>query len=102
MKIKKGDNVQVLTGKDKGKKGKVEKIFPKSNKAIITGINNVIKHQKPKKGVTQVGRITKSMPIDASNLALVCEKCGRHVKAGSKILENGEKVRVCRRCGDNI
>lgn len=100
--IKKGDNVQVLSGKDKGKKGKVEKTFPSLGKAVVVGVNVVTKHQKARKGIKQVGRITKSMPINISNLALVCEKCGKHVRVSNKILETGEKVRVCRKCGDII
>lgn len=102
MNIKKGDNVYVLTGKDKGKKGKVEKVFPAKGKAVVAGINVVTKHQKPKRGVKQVGRITISMPINISNLSLICEKCGKHVKTGYKILENGDKIRICKKCGDII
>ena len=102
MKIKKGDNVYVLTGKDKGKKGRVEKIFPEKGKAVVAGVNIVTKHQKPKQGVKQVGRITMSMPMAISNLALICEKCGKHVKMGYRVLETGEKVRTCKKCGDII
>uniref|UniRef100_A0A7C4RAS4 Large ribosomal subunit protein uL24 n=1 Tax=candidate division CPR3 bacterium TaxID=2268181 RepID=A0A7C4RAS4_UNCC3 len=102
MNIKKGDNVFVLTGKDKNKKGKVEKVFPISGKALVSGINIVTKHQKARHGIKQVGRITKMMPIDISNLSLFCEKCGKHVKSGNKILDNGEKIRVCRKCGDIV
>lgn len=102
MKIKKGDNVYVLTGKDKGKKGRVEKVFPKKDKAVVAGINIATKHQKPRQGVKQVGRITKPMPLAISNLALVCEKCGKHVKIGYKVLANGDKVRTCKKCGDVI
>ena len=102
MYIKKGDKVVVLKGKDKGKKGTVEKVFPLAGKALVTGINVVTKHQKPKKGVKQVGRLTKSMPMDASNLSLLCEKCGKHVRIGYKILANGDKTRTCKKCGDII
>jgi len=102
MYIKKGDNVVVLKGKDKGKKGKVERVFTNVNKALVAGINVVTKHQKPKKGVKQVGRLTKSMPMDASNLALFCDKCGKHVRIGYKILANGDKTRTCKKCGDII
>jgi len=102
MYIKKGDNVVVLRGKDKGKKGKVERVFPEAGKALVAGINVVTKHQKPKKGVKQVGRLTKSMPMNTANLALFCEKCGKHVKIGYKILANGDKTRTCKKCGDII
>ncbi|MDD5732121.1 MAG: 50S ribosomal protein L24 [Patescibacteria group bacterium] len=102
MIIKKGDNVVVLKGKDKGKKGKVERVFPDAGKALVAGINVVTKHQKPKQGVKQVGRLTKSMPMNAANLALFCDKCGKHVRVGYKILANGDKTRVCKKCGDII
>ena len=69
---------------------------------MIAGINTVTKHQKPRRGVKQVGKIVKSMPMDASNLALMCDKCGKYVRGGYKILENGDKVRVCKKCGDII
>jgi len=102
MTIKKGDNVYVLSGKDKGKKGKVERVLPKHGKAIITGVNIVTKHQKPKKGVKQVGRIAKNMPIDISNLAIVCEKCGKYVRIGYKRLPSGKKERICKKCKEAI
>ena len=102
MKIKKGDTIQVLKGKDQGKKGKVEKVFNKTEKLLVAGINIVTKHQKPKQGVKQVGRITKSMPIDISNVAIVCDKCSKYVKIGYKILSDGRKERICRKCGESI
>ena len=102
MKIKKGDNIQVIRGKDKGKKGKVEKVFPLEGKLLIAGVNVVTKHQKPKQGVKQVGRITKSIPLEASNVAIICDKCSKYVKIGYKILSDGRKERVCRKCGESI
>jgi large subunit ribosomal protein L24 len=102
MKIRKGDTIQVLRGKDQGKKGKVEKVFQKTDKLLVGGINVVTKHQKPKQGVKQVGRIAKSMPIGISNVAIVCDKCGKYVKIGYKILTDGRKERICRKCGESI
>lgn len=102
MKIKKGDNVYVLSGKDRGKKGRVERILPKRGKAIVTGINIVTKHQKPRRGVKQVGRIVKNMPVDISNLAIVCEKCGKYVKIGYRKLPDGKKERICKRCKEAV
>jgi len=102
MKIKKGDNIQVIKGKDKGKKGKVEKVFSKTGKIIVAGVNIVTKHQKPRHGVKQVGRINKSMPLEVSNVAIICDKCGKYVKISYKVLADGRKERVCRKCGESI
>ena len=102
MKIRKGDTIQVLKGKDKGKKGKVEKVFPSSDKVVVAGINMVVKHQKPKHGVKQVGKINKNMPMNVANVAIICDKCGKYVKIGYKILADGRKERTCRKCGESI
>ncbi len=102
MYIKKGDNVYVLAGKDKGKKGKVEKVFPRKEKVIITGVNSATKHQKPTRNAKQVGRISINLPINVSNVALICEKCGKHARIGYKKLADGKKERVCKRCGEAI
>ncbi|HRY60299.1 MAG TPA: 50S ribosomal protein L24 [Patescibacteria group bacterium] len=100
MKLKKGDNVKVLAGKDRGKTGKIEAVFPDKGKAVVAGINTAIKHQKPKRGVKQVGRINITLPIDLSNLALVCDKCAKPARVGFKLLGDGKKVRICRRCSE--
>ena len=102
MKIKKGDNVQILTGKDKGKKGPVEKVFPGIDRVLVTGINVGTKHQKPTKGVKQVGRIKKSLPIHISNVAIICSKCGKITRIAQKILSDGRKERICKKCGEAI
>jgi len=102
MKIKKGDNVYILVGKDRGKKGRVEKVFPRRGKVIVAGVNVATKHQKPMRGVKQVGRIKINLPIDISNVALICEKCGKYVRIGYKKLADGKKERVCKRCGEAI
>ena len=102
MYIKKGDNVVVLSGKDKGKRGRVENVFPKRDRAIVSGINVATKHQKPKQGVKQVGRISLSLPINIVKLALFCEKCGKGTRIGFKILGDDKKVRICKRCGEII
>ena len=97
MKIKKGDNVVVLKGKDKGKKGKVERVFLNANKALVAGINVVTKHQKPKKS-GEKGQIVE-LPglIQVSNAKLICSRCGKAVRVGYKLIA-GKKSRVCKRC----
>jgi len=102
MYIKKNDNVYILTGKDKGKRGKVEKVIPKENKVVVSGINAAIKHQKPTRTAKQVGRININLPIAVSNVALICEKCGKHVRIGYKKLADGKKERICKKCGEAI
>ena len=101
MKLKKGDHVQVIQGKDIGKRGEIAFVFPERNKVIVEsseGINVAKKHQKPTKATMQGGIQDKAMPIHVSNLMLVCGKDGP-VKVGYKIDDNGKKVRVCRKCG---
>ena len=100
IKFKKGDNIKVLAGKDRGKTGKIERVFQSIGKAKVSGINTAVKHQKPKRGVKQVGRISITLPIDLSNIALVCDKCAKPVRVGFKTLGDNKKVRVCKRCGE--
>ena len=97
-KIKKGDTVQVITGKDKGKEGKV--IAVKKGKVIVEGVNMVTRHVKPRNQTQQGGRIEQEGPIFVSNVMLYCDKCKRPVRAGKKLLEGGGKIRVCTKCGE--
>jgi large subunit ribosomal protein L24 len=104
MRLKKGDHVQVIQGKDIGKRGEIAFVFPERNKVIVEsaeGINVAKKHQKPTKATMQGGIQDKAMPIHVSNLMLVCGKDGP-VKVGYKINDNGKKVRVCRKCGAEL
>ncbi|MGI5912030.1 MAG: 50S ribosomal protein L24 [Syntrophomonadaceae bacterium] len=102
MRIKKGDIVLVTTGKDAGKKGKILKVLPGKNKVVVEGINRVKKHQKPNKSVPQGGILRIESPMDASNVMLMCNKCDKPTRISSKILENNQKVRVCKNCGEII
>ena len=100
-KIKKGDQVQVLTGRDKGKRGEVLKVIPKESRAIVNGVNRVKRHQRP----TQMapGGITeKEAPVHLSNLALIDPKDDRPTRVGFKVLEDGRKVRIARRSGETL
>jgi len=101
MKIRKGDRVRVLAGKDKGKEGTVMRALPEKNKVIVDGVNMAKRHQRPTRVTMQGGIIDKDMPIHVSNVALLCSKDGP-TRAGFKIDADGTKVRVCRKCGQEI
>lgn len=98
-KLKKGDKVVVLAGKDKGKQGEITAVFPKDNKAVVDGINIAIRHQRQTQN-SQGGRIPKAMPIDLSNLALM-DKNGKATRVGFRE-EDGKKVRFAKTTGDVI
>ncbi|MBI2705024.1 MAG: 50S ribosomal protein L24 [Actinobacteria bacterium] len=102
MKIKKGDRVRVLTGKDRGKEGNVLLALPGDGKVIVEGVNIVHKHRKPR-GLNQPGGIqTQEMPLDVSNVGLLCDACGRPRRAGYRFEPDGTKVRVCSKCGGDL
>ena len=100
MKIKKGDTVKVMSGKDKGKQGIVSRVLPDSNKVIVDGINVVKKHQKASGTNKQGGIIERDMPLDASNVMLVHK--GKPTRVGYKVLADGKKVRVAKSTGEEI
>lgn len=97
MKLKKGDQIIVIAGKDKGRKGKIEKIFPKIHSVLIPGINMVKKHIKPKKEGEKGGIVEIAKPIDISKLALLCPKCGKPTRVGYLITKD-KKERICKKC----
>lgn len=100
MHVKSGDTVVVISGKDKGKTGKVMKVMPSVNKLVVEGVNMVTKHKKAA-GPTQPGGILKyEGAIQASNVMLYCEKDKKGVRIGHNILADGRKVRVCKKCGE--
>ena len=101
MKIKKGDRVVVLQGKDRGKQGVVMRSLPSSGKVIVEGVNIAKKHQKPTRSTMQGGIIDKDMPLDVSNVAIVCPKDGA-TRVGYKLTEGGAKARICRKCGQEL
>lgn len=100
LKLKKGDRVEVLQGKDRGKTGEITRVLPRANKVIVDGINVAKKHQKPTRSTMQGGIISKDMPIPASNVAIVCPK-GHKARIGYVIVD-GDKRRVCRKCGGDL
>lgn len=101
MKIKKGDQVQVLSGNDKGKKGEVLEIMPKAEKIIVKGVNIRKKHVKPKKQGEEGGIIPIECAIHSSKVSVVCPKCSKATRIGYEI-EKDEKVRVCKKCGAKL
>ena len=98
MKLRKGDPVVVLSGKDKGKEGTVLRVLPKEGKVIVEGVNIAKKHQRPVRATMQAGIIDKDMPIDASNVAYVHK--GKPTRLGYRFDDDGNKVRVARRTGE--
>ena len=102
MNIKSGDEVVVISGKDKGKKGKVIEVLPKAGKAIVEGVAVATKHVKPKAQGQTGGIIKQELPIDASNMMVVCAKCKKATRAGRKVLEDGTTVRYCKKCGETF
>ncbi len=101
MKIKKDDKVIVLSGKDKGKQGKILSADPKAMKVVVEGVNVATKHQKPMKQGQEGGIIKVETPIYASKVQLVCPKCDKGTRVGYKLVD-GKKVRVCKHCGAEI
>lgn len=98
--VKKGDTVIVITGKDKGHKGKVLSVLPKKQRVIVEKANIVKRHTRPTRTMPQGGIIEKEAPIHSSNVMLFCSKCNNATRVGRKILDDGRKVRVCKKCGE--
>ena len=98
MHVKRGDLVQVISGKDKGKEGKVITAIPEKGKVVVEGVAMVTKHQKPRQQGQEGGIINVEAAIDASNVLRVCSKCGKPARTGVKVLEDGSKVRYCKKC----
>jgi len=100
--IKKNDTVIVISGDERGKKGRVRSVIAKENRLLIEGLNIIKRHMKPNKKYTQGGIIEKEAPIHRSNVMLVCPKCDKPTRIGHNILENGKKIRLCKQCGEVI
>ncbi len=113
MKIKTGDKVKILAGKDRGKTGKVMQVFVKDQRLVVDGLNLLIKHQRPQRQGEKGQRIQFPAPLNISNVALICPKCGHATRVGYKVVatevnkESGKKVRnvksrICRKCQEAI
>ncbi|HHY75724.1 MAG TPA: 50S ribosomal protein L24 [Firmicutes bacterium] len=102
MNIRKDDTVLVISGKYRGKKGKVIRAFPALNRVVVQGVNLRKRHRRPSKDLPQGGIVEAEGPIDRSNVMLVCPKCSKPTRIGARILEDGKKVRICKKCGEAI
>jgi large subunit ribosomal protein L24 len=101
--IKKGDTIQIIAGKDRGKRGEVLKVLPRENRLVVQGLNQRKKHQRAQRAQTRMGQTAPEIlifdaPLDASNVMLVCPKCGEAVRVGHQRDESGKGVRLCRSC----
>jgi large subunit ribosomal protein L24 len=101
MKLKKGDTVKVLIGKDKGKTGSIERVFPKTRGVLILGVNEFKRHVKSRSRNQKSEILTITKPLPAANVAFVCQKCKKPTRVGYK-MTNGKKIRICRKCGKEI
>ena len=102
MKIKKSDKVKIIAGKDRGKEGKILEVFPQGRKVVVESLNLAVKHMRPRRAGEKGQRIQFPVPFDDSNVMLICNKCNRMTRVGYKILENGKKVRMCKKCKEVI
>jgi large subunit ribosomal protein L24 len=102
MKIRKGDEVLVIAGRDRGERGKVRQAFPKQKRVTVEGANMVKCHLKPRGQARQAGIITREAPIHVSNVMLICTKCGQPTQVGFEFLVDDTKVRICKKCGEVI
>lgn len=101
LNVKKGDNVKVLTGKDKGKTGKVLATDPKTNKVLVEGVNMATRHLKPRSATDQGGKKTVEAPIDCSNVQIICPSCSQAVRVRHQEVD-GKNVRICAKCGASL
>lgn len=100
MHVHREDTVLILTGKDRGKKGRVIRLFTKTEKALVEKINMVKRHTRPTQQLPQGGILEKEAPVALSNLQVVCGKCQKPTRVAHKVLANGQKVRACKKCGE--
>lgn len=100
--VKKGDTVVVLSGKDKGKKGKIIEALPKASKIVVEGVNKVKRHTKPSQKMPQGGILVKEAPMNSAKVMLVCPECDKPTRIKKTLLANGANARVCKNCGEII
>jgi large subunit ribosomal protein L24 len=102
MKIRKNDTVVIIAGKDKGKRGKVRRVWPDGEKVIVEGANMIKRHSRARRAARQAGIIELEAPIHVSKVMLLCEKCGTATRVGFHFLADGKRVRVCKSCQEVI
>jgi large subunit ribosomal protein L24 len=102
MKLKKGDHVRVIAGKDVGKEGAITRVITETDRVIVDGINIAKRHQRAQGQTMQGGIIDKDMPVHVSNVAIICSGCDQPTRVGYRFEDDGTKVRVCRKCGKDL
>jgi large subunit ribosomal protein L24 len=102
MHVRRGDTVGVIAGKERGKRGKVLRVLRDSDRVVIEHVNMIKRHQRPTPKLRQGGIIEREGPLAVSNVLLVCGRCNRPVRVGIKLLNDGRKVRACKRCGESV
>ncbi len=102
MHVKKGDTVRVIAGKDLGKKGKILEVIPDTKRVIVEGVNVVHRHTRPTRELPQGGIVENEAPVHASNVQLICPRCGKNSRVGRKVLDNGKKARICKKCNEVV
>lgn len=101
MKLREGDTVMVISGKDAGTQSRIARVYPETNRIIVEGVATAKRHQKPTGELNTGGIIDKDMPINASNVMIVCKECGP-TRIGARFDSEGKKYRVCRKCGSDL
>lgn len=101
MKLKKGDKIRVIAGKDRGREGTIDKVYKKQNKVLVLGINTYKKHIKKSDKIPQGGVVELPRPLNIAKVALICQKCGKRTRVLYSI-EKGKRVRICKKCGEKI
>ena len=102
MRVRQNDTVEVISGRDAGKRGKVQQVFVPQDRVLVEGLNIVKRHQKPTANMRQAGIIQKEAPLPLAKVMLVCPRCNKAARVGHRFLEDGRKVRACRRCNEMI
>ena len=102
MRVRQNDTVQVISGRDVGKRGKVQQVIPRDSRVMVEGVNIVKRHQRATATMRQAGIVQKEAPMPLAKVMLVCPRCDKVVRVGHRFLEDGRKVRECRRCHEMI
>jgi large subunit ribosomal protein L24 len=102
MKLKKGDRVRVISGKDVGKEGEITRVYPEAERVIVDGVNIAKRHQRAQGQTMQGGIIDKDMPLHISNVAIICSGCDQPTRVGHRFDADGKKFRICRKCGKDV
>ena len=102
MRIRRDDTVVIITGKDRGKKGKVRRAFPDEDRVVVEGLNMIKRHSRARRATRQAGIIELEAPIHVSDVMLVCNKCGNPTRINFRFLDDGKKVRICNSCREVI